>query len=142
MITEFVAGVVLGCLVYAPNLCLKDGVRITGEHFYPEMVRILDVARETAPMLERGTVWITSANDSRHMNKSLHYKNRAFDIRVMNIIGDVKREAKLWAERMQLALGDNYVVLFEVDHIHVEFDPFVEPEEEPESDVRVDYGTG
>ena len=142
MLSEIAATMAMGCLVVMPSLCLKDGVRINGEHFAPEMVRILDVARETAPMMERGTVWITSANDSRHMNESLHYKNRAFDIRVMNIIGDVKREAKLWAERMQLALGDNYVVLFEVDHIHVQYAPFVEPEEEPESDVRVDYGTG
>ena len=115
--------VALGCLVYMPNLCLKDGVHINGAHFNPEMVRIVDVARETAPMLEKGTVWITSATDSEHMEGSLHYVNRAYDIRIRNIIGNVKLEARLWAERMQVALGDDYDVLLESDHIHVEYDP-------------------
>jgi hypothetical protein len=123
MLTELVAGVALGCLVWAPNLCLKDDVHISGAHFDPVMVKIIDAARETAPMLEKGTVWITSANDSEHMEGSLHYKNRAFDIRIKNIIGDIQVKARLWAERMQVALGDDYDVLLEKDHIHVEYDP-------------------
>lgn len=106
-----------------PNFCLKDDVRINGAHLDPVMVRIIDVARETAPMLEKGTVWITSANDSEHMEGSLHFKNRAFDIRIKNIIGDVKHEARLWAERMQVLLGDNYDVLLEKTHLHIEWDP-------------------
>ena len=114
--------VALGCLVYMPNLCLKDGVHINGAHFDPAMVRIIDVARETAPMLEKGTVWITSATDSEHMEGSLHFENKAFDIRIRNIIGHVQDEARLWAERMQVALGDDYDVLLESDHIHVEYD--------------------
>ena len=115
----------MGCLVYMPNLCLKDGVQINGSHFDPVMVRIIDVARETAPMLERGTVWITSANDSKHMEGSLHYTNQAFDIRIKNIIGGMEfpLAARAWAERMQVALGDDYDVLLESDHIHVEYDP-------------------
>ena len=123
MITELAAGVVLGCLVHMPNLCLKDDVIINGAHFDPVMVRIIDVACETAPMLVRGIVWITSANDSQHMVGSLHFKNRAFDIRIRNIIGVVQDEARLWAERMQVALGDDYDVLLEHDHLHIEFDP-------------------
>jgi hypothetical protein len=123
MITELAAGVVLGCLVYMPNLCLKNDVQINGAHFDPVMVRIIDVARETAPMMEKGKVWITSANDSKHMIGSKHFINRAFDIRIKNIIGDVNFEARLWAERMQTELGDDYDVLLESDHIHVEFDP-------------------
>jgi hypothetical protein len=106
-----------------PGLCLKDGVHINGAHFYPEVVRIVDVARETAPMLEGATVWITSANDSEHMEGSLHFENRAYDIRVWNIIGDIDYEAQLWTERMQVALGDDYDVIYEKDHIHVEFQP-------------------
>jgi hypothetical protein len=123
MFTQAVAGIILGCHVLVPNLCLKDDVHINGAHFDPVMVRIIDVARETAPMLENGTVWITSANDSEHMEGSLHYDNRAFDIRIRNIIGHVKNEARLWAERMQVELGDGYDVLLESDHIHIEYDP-------------------
>jgi hypothetical protein len=115
--------VALGCLVYLPGLCLKDGVHINGAHFYPEMVEIVNVARESAPMLEGGIVWITSAADSEHMEGSLHFRNHAYDIRIKNIIGDVQYEARLWAERMQVALGDDYDVVLEKDHIHVEYDP-------------------
>jgi len=123
MIAELTMSVTLGCLVWMPNLCLKDGVHINGAHFDKEMVKIIDVARETAPMLKKDTVWITSAADSQHMEGSLHYVNRAFDIRIRNIIGDKQTEARLWAERMQEALGDDYDVVLESDHIHVEFDP-------------------
>jgi len=141
MLSELAATVAMGCLVVMPNLCLKDGVRINGAHFNPEIVRILDAARDTAPKMERGTVWVTSANDSRHHDDSLHYKNRAFDIRIYNIVGDVHHEAKLWAKRIQIELGLDYDVVYEIDHIHVEYDPYVTPEE-PEDDRRVDYSTG
>ena len=102
---------------------LKDDVRINGAHFYPEVVKIVTVARKTAPALEGDAVWITSANDSTHMRGSLHYVNRAFDIRTRNIIGDKQHEARLWVERMQVALGDDYDVVLERDHIHAEYDP-------------------
>jgi hypothetical protein len=108
-----------------PGLCLKDGVHVNGAHFDAVMVRIIDVARETAPMMEKGTVWITSANDSEHGDESLHFDDRAFDIRIKNIIGGMEfpLAARAWAERMQIALGDDYDVLLEKDHIHVEYDP-------------------
>jgi hypothetical protein len=127
LITEVATTVLIGCLTYMPGLCLKAGVEINGAHMGSEMQQIVEVAIETAPMLERGTVWITSANDSIHHPESLHYKNLAYDIRIWNIIGAVKAEARSWAERMQVALGDDYDVLLERDHIHVEYDP-----EEPE----------
>jgi len=125
MITELTASIALGCLVYVPNLCLKEGVIIQGQHFDQVMVRIIDVARETAPMMEKVTVWITSANDSTHMEGSLHFNNRAFDIRISNIIAatEFPYAARAWAEKMQIALGDNYDVVLEKDHIHVEYQP-------------------
>ena len=140
MLSEIAVTVAIGFLVGMPNLYLKDGVRINGAHFNPEIVIILDIARDTAPKMERDAVWITSANDRRHGDDSLHYKNSAFDIRIFNIIGDVHREAKLWAERMQEALGSNYDVIYELNHIHVEYDPKV-VKEEPENYDGFDYST-
>jgi hypothetical protein len=122
VLAELAATVAMGCLVYIPNFCLKDGVHVNGQHFDSVMVRIIDVARETAPMMEKGTVWVTSANDSEHGEGSLHFQNRAFDIRIKNIISG-PHAARGWAERMQVALGDDYDVLLEKDHIHVEYDP-------------------
>ncbi len=106
-----------------PKLYLKDDVWINGAHFYPEIVRIVDVARATAPLLTDGAVWVTSANDSTHSTGSLHYKNRAYDIRIKNIAGDETPEAQAWVERIKLALGRDYDVILERDHLHVEFDP-------------------
>ena len=106
-----------------PKLYLKNFVHLNGAHLYPEMVRILNVARATAPLLTDGAVWVTAANDGMHMATSLHYKNRAFDIRIKNIDGDEIDGAQTWVERMKLALGDDYDVILERDHIHCELDP-------------------
>ena len=144
MLSEIAVTVALGWFSFTapmPNLYLKDGVRINGAHFNPEMVKILDAAKKTSPMMERGAVWITSANDSRHLDHSLHYKNQAFDIRIYNIIGDIHHEAKLWAKRLQQALGSDYDVVYEPDHIHVEYDPKVVQHVEEPDDRRVDYST-
>ena len=142
MLSEIMATVAIGCTVFLPNLYLKEGVRINGAHFAPEMVRILDVARRTAPKMERDAVWVTSANDSRHSDNSLHYKNKAFDLRVINIVGDIHHKAILWVERMQLELGPNFDVVYGKNHIHIEYDPDVIKEEETEDDYGLDYCTG
>lgn len=100
-----------------------DSVKINGAHFEPHIARILQLARDTAPPFVDATLWVTSANDGRHMQGSRHYTNEAFDLRVRNIRGHVSREAKEWAARLKERLGRGYDVVFEGDHIHVEFDP-------------------
>ncbi len=125
MFLQLAATVALGCSmqVPGPSLCFKEHVRIYAEHLEPEIVRMIDVARATAPMLERGIVWITSANDSDHIIGSLHFFNRAFDIRTRNIIGHRAVEARLWAERIQAELGPDYDIVLGLDHLHLEHDP-------------------
>ena len=122
MIVEIITTLGIACMVSTPDLCFKEGVRINGPHLYPEMTQITEMARITAPPTDDGKIWITSANDSRHGDTSLHYKDRAFDIRIYNITGKVHYEAELWAERLALALGSGYDVVKEKDHIHVEFE--------------------
>lgn len=123
MIVEIITTLGMACMVSTPNLCLKEGVRLNGPHLYPEMTQITETARKTAPPTDDGKVWITSANDSKHGDASLHYKNLAFDIRIYNITGKVHHEAELWAERLAVALGPEYDVVLEKDHLHIEFDP-------------------
>ena len=120
-----VATVALGCsMVFpAPSMCFKEHVQIYAGHLEPEITRIFDVVRNTAPSVERGIVWITSANDSGHVIGSLHFENRAVDVRIKNIIGHMWVEARLWAERIQQELGSDYDVVLALDHIHVEYDP-------------------
>ena len=63
---------------------------------------------------------ITSVNDGKHMNNSLHFNGFAVDFRsrtftepqLINVIQELK-----------VSLGENYDVVKEIDHIHVEYDP-------------------
>lgn len=107
-----------------PELFLKDGVIINGAHFYPEMVRITNIARSTAPKTTDGAVWITSGADKAkgRVPNSKHYENHAFDFRISNVVGG-HAVARSWAAKMALALGPDYDVVLEADHIHCEFDP-------------------
>lgn len=66
------------------------------------------------------TPTITSANDGKHMDGSLHYKNHALDIRCTDL---PKTSWTSYAELLKVRLGPEYDVVLEKDHIHVEYDP-------------------
>lgn len=69
---------------------------------------------------------ITSGNDSKHGRTSLHYKNKAVDIRTKNLTNEEKQKL---INRLKSELYKNgYDVLLEGagtnnEHLHVEFDP-------------------
>jgi len=70
---------------------------------------------------------ITSGNDSRHMNGSRHYDDKAVDFRGNNI---TDAQGERLEARVRELLGPNYDVDFEKfpsrpsnDHLHVEYDP-------------------
>lgn len=62
---------------------------------------------------------ITSANDGKHLPHSFHYKGLALDLRTYNLHG---RE-RMAAQELAIALGEEYDVVLEKDHIHLEHDP-------------------
>lgn len=117
-------GVIKVLLLMIPFLQLKAGVELDARHLDPEIVRIVNVARATAPELRDDTVWITSAAEKSpgRLEYSLHYEGEALDFRVRNVIGG-EPVAREWADKIQFALGDDYDVVFERTHIHVEYDP-------------------
>ncbi len=89
-------------------LSLKPGVRITGMR--PEI--LLAAAGHD--------LTITACVDGKHTTCSLHYAGAAIDLRTRDVpAGDV---SKLIAQ-IKAALGDDFDVLLEVDHIHIEFQP-------------------
>ncbi|WP_176473006.1 LysM peptidoglycan-binding domain-containing protein [Sphingomonas lenta] len=102
----------------------SSSVRIDRLHasMEPAIRAVADAARR----LGLPTPVITSGNDSRHMNGSLHYADRALDFRGNNI--SVAQGRALEAE-VRRVLGDRYDVAFETfanqsnNHLHVEFDP-------------------
>ena len=60
---------------------------------------------------------ITSGNDGTHKEGSLHYKNRAIDIRTKDMAFALEVSTKLG-----LKLGRNFDVIEEVNHIHIEYE--------------------
>lgn len=60
---------------------------------------------------------ITSTYEGDHMPGSLHYANRAYDIRVP---ANMKR---ILTDEIKDALSFDFDVILEEDHIHIEYDP-------------------
>ena len=70
---------------------------------------------------------ITSGNDSVHGEGSLHYEDRAIDLRGNNVDDDTQ---DMLANKLRDRLGEDYNVVSETDpkdpandHIHVEYQP-------------------
>ena len=72
-------------------------------------------------------ITITSCRDGKHMENSKHYSGEAIDLRTWNLpSGTSPQDA---AETLSEALGDNFDVVVEPTHIHVEYDPEMGSEE-------------
>ena len=63
---------------------------------------------------------VTSGNSGEHGANSLHYHNRALDLRIKHLKPE---HVSLILADTQTALGKAYQVVLEKDHFHVEFDP-------------------
>lgn len=71
----------------------------------------------------RGTeLVVTSGDDGNHSSTSLHYAGAAVDLRVRTL-PDPDRDGREIARELSEALGRDYDVLFEGDHIHLEYQP-------------------
>lgn len=81
--------------------------------------RLLIIAAAAANVGEDLTqdITITSGTDGHHMVGSKHYTGEALDIR---LLGDSTQEFR---RRLGQRLGQDYQVILETDHIHVEYDP-------------------
>ena len=64
--------------------------------------------------------WIVSGNDGRHSDGSLHYCGEALDFRTRDV--PEAQRAPL-AAKVREALGDQFDVVLEATHLHVEYDP-------------------
>lgn len=97
---------------------LKAGVTVNGAQ--PELLIGMSVAAQV--YAEYGhTLTITSITDGKHSTHSLHYVGLAFDCRVWDFPSlTEKREL---CGKLRGALGDEFDVVLESTHIHIEFDP-------------------
>lgn len=96
---------------------IKHGVDVRG--LQPEMLLAIQESREIYRAFGVAFV-ITSVKDGQHMPGSLHFTGQAVDVRTRHLHTDSRA---LVAEAINRALGTQYDVVLESDHIHIEFDP-------------------
>lgn len=102
---------------------LKPGVRLSG--LMPQTVLGMLVVDG---IYEKHGVEcvITSVNDSKHSDKSWHYRGGAFDVRTKQASLDGKEQQL--RDEVKAALGEDFDVVIEAvgtdnEHLHVEYDP-------------------
>ena len=96
---------------------IKPGVRLLG--LQPQMTVALSVAESVYARYGAECV-LTSAVDGNHSRASLHYKGYAVDLRIWNV---PQSKRPTLVNDLREALGTEYDVILERDHIHVEWDP-------------------
>lgn len=96
---------------------IKPGVRIRG--ISNEILLGIMIAHSVFESLKH-PMTITSITDGDHKAGSLHHTGEAFDLR----IHDLEREVQLQVlSLLKEHLGNDFDVVLEQDHIHIEYDP-------------------
>jgi hypothetical protein len=98
-------------------LLLKPGVRVAG--LRPEILLAV-VAAERVFAEAHVDLMLTSCVEGRHSQASLHYAGQAVDLRTRDVAPADR--AKL-VERLRECVGEDYDVVLEADHIHLEYQP-------------------
>ena len=107
------------------KISFKEGVEIdfdalTEEYAWVVFKEMLEAAAEVYEAYNAECV-CTSYMDGKHGPSSFHYEGLAIDLRIwpfptVELQEEVVRE-------LQVRLGNDYDVVLEPNHIHVEFDP-------------------
>lgn len=63
---------------------------------------------------------VTSLCDGYHSRRSKHYKGNAMDIRTRDLF---ELDKDKFRQKIQNALSDDYDVVLESTHLHIEYDP-------------------
>lgn len=97
---------------------LKPGVDIRG--IKPELVLAMILCEPI--VYKHAEFVVTACLDGKHMQGSKHYEGLAMDIRTRDMHPTVIRGC---VQELREALGHQFDVVLEGDHIHVEYDPKV-----------------
>ncbi len=98
-------------------LMIKPGVRITG--LRPELL-VAIIAAERVYEEAGHDLTLTACVDGKHMAGSFHYSGLAVDIRTNDVPA---LEVPKLVARIKTCIGDDFDVLLEADHLHIEFQP-------------------
>lgn len=96
---------------------LKPGVRAQG--IRPELLLAL-LAAQPLYAAAGAPLVVTSIIDGTHRRGSLHYAGQALDLRARDFAPSERRRIR---DGLAEALGDDFDVVLEVDHLHVECQP-------------------
>ena len=96
---------------------LKEGVSVTGVR--PELLLALQIADGVYAAFGHELV-VTSLNDGKHSRTSLHYAGAAADLRTRDLQPGIVPKL---VDSMRAALGVDFDVVLERDHIHLEWQP-------------------
>lgn len=105
-------------------LFIKPGVHLTD--LCPQMVLASYVVDGVYADFGIKECWITSANDSKHSERSWHYKGRACDYRTHQ--QELNGREQALRDEVKRRLTNEYDVVLEAvgtdnEHLHVEYDP-------------------
>lgn len=100
-------------------ILFKDGVSFEGG-IHPAICAALYVAHEVYTDHNAPELVVTSVRDGKHMKNSLHYQGCAVDLRIWNL---PQHDDEIVAEELSEALGEDFDVVLEETHIHMEYDP-------------------
>lgn len=86
----------------------------------PYLVDAFPLINDVSRMVCGRDAVITSGREGTHMDGSLHYEGAAIDLRIWYMLPGKQRE---YADVLAEVLGDDFDVVLESNHIHVEYDP-------------------
>jgi hypothetical protein len=98
-------------------MILKQGVKIV--NLKPQMILGIMIANEVYKAHSQELV-ITSCDDSKHGNGTLHGQGFACDFRTSFFLSG---ETERVANEIRAKCDDCFDVVNEIDHIHMEYDP-------------------
>jgi len=104
---------------------IKKNVKLAG--VVPQMLFVIPVVDEASlnclgeePAKNDWGCVITCGTEGKHMQGSAHHTGRALDFRTRHLDPNL---LDLFREEVAAALSDEYDVVLEEDHLHVEWDP-------------------
>lgn len=101
-----------------PKVSFKPGVEV--DEVALQVLFIISVVARVYADHGYESVTVTSITDGKHRDNSKHYEGKAADFRIWFInTMDLRKIVKA----IQARLGDDYDVVLEDTHIHVEYDP-------------------
>lgn len=98
-------------------MILKQGVKIS--NLQPQLIIAIIVSNGVYYAHGKELV-ITSVDDSKHGTNTLHGKGFAFDLRTNYFLNG---EAQRVANEIRAKLTNDFDVVLERDHIHIEYEP-------------------